>query len=212
MPIARFAVVFVILAVFFYACNNRPRVHDATEGIDSTYGETEYDDERGPDFDYSKTSMSFHFVNYVNHTFSEVGADDKFSFCVPKGNINETKSVLIIQNPVGDTIFADTVLTSFLIDKSDLGYIYSDGAMEDYIISRAKMVLDSSKFYSAEDTGKANIFKLDLDKDKFDDYETLVEIKEENRHVFFLTILEKDVAYFGYSRRQKGVKVIYSSL
>jgi hypothetical protein len=199
-----------ILVCVFDSCDG-PRtwdVNNIANGDDSQFDDvSEINAPRR--FNYENTVLSYGFIDQVYHSFSEKEADDKFSFFVPKGNINETKCILTIENKVGDTLFADTVLTAFLIDKDDLFAIYSDEEMGNYIVNKAKNVLDSSSFCKSDDAEVNGIFSESLDTSDFDNFEIFSEVRDDKRYLFALSFEKEGSAYLGYSKSAKQAKFVY---
>lgn len=204
----------LFLVLLCTACNNRPAVHDApatTAGSESdNLGEADYEGEDAAySFDYSKTFLHDDIAFNIWHLFSNNEKKDKFTFYVPQGNINETRSVLTIESATGDTLFADTLLTTYLIDTTELSNIADDKDMSNYILRKAREVLFESAFLTPNDNEAIELFG-DKVHDVFNDYDTFLELKHEGRYMFRLAMLGNSKAYWGYSAERKKVNLMYS--
>ena len=63
-------------------------------------------------FNYQNTIIQTDFYDTVFQNFSSENAEDCFTFYMPSGNINETKSTIRITTKIGKVIYEKTFTTS----------------------------------------------------------------------------------------------------
>lgn len=163
-------------------------------------------------FDYTNTEIKEEFRDSLFTKFSDLAKDDKFTFYVPKGNINNTKSVLKIFNDTGELIYEKSFQTSELIYGYDLEDIKSDEELEKYILDRAKKTLTMDSF--TDITDKEKIMKedgiLDQPEDSYENYKVFIECQKDKRPLFCISLAEEDITFIGYSKKlKKVVDIIY---
>ncbi|WP_316633908.1 hypothetical protein [uncultured Flavobacterium sp.] len=209
-----------ITILLFFACNraekkqteNTSIANDSTKNIKPE--QDSLDSSKKPDsivyFNASNTVIKEEFKDSLFTKFSDLLSDDKFTFIVPKGNINKTTSVLKIFNNTGELIYEKSFETSYLINGYDLEYIKSDQELEKYILTKAKEVLDIESFYDVSNKNKLKEDDiLGQSKDEFIDYNTFIECQNDKRPLFIISLSEEDTTYIGYSKKQKkAVEII----
>lgn len=163
-------------------------------------------------FDYTNTVIKEEFRDSLFTKFSDLSTDDKFTFYVPAGNINDTKSVLRIFNNDDELIYEKSFQTSELIYGYDLEDIKSDEELEIYILSKAKETLTMDSFNDITD--KEKIIKedgiLDQPEDSFENYKVFIECQNDKRPLFCISLAEEDITFIGYSKKlKKVVDIIY---
>lgn len=196
------------LCLSLLACENRPRV--TVQNTDESY---EGDTSASPNdykFDYSDVQLGHDFAYSTSHPFSHADTKDKFTFYIPEGFISQSKSVLVIQNAGGDTLFADTFRTSYLVDPNDMANIGADDEMIDYINEKAKNVLYDAPFIDPNRSYALELFGA-LKREEINDPETLDELKSQGRFLFRLIQMGNTNTFYGYSEKEGKVKLIYSN-
>lgn len=189
------------------SCGSSPRTTVATndEYTDSMETREEVEDYR---FDYTDTRLGHDFAYTTTHNFSSTESRDKFTFYVPDGFIKQTNAILVIQRENGDTLFADTLHTEYLINPDDLASIEDDDAMTAYIESQAKNILYDGPFIDPNRTYALDFFSGH--KDGIDDQATLDEHRKEGRDLFRMMLMGNNATFWGYSAQDQKVKIIYS--
>ncbi|WP_374175325.1 hypothetical protein [Flavobacterium tructae] len=163
-------------------------------------------------FNYSNTVLHEEFRDSISIKFSDLLIDDKFTFYVPEGNINKTKSILKIFNDAGELLYEKSFQTSELIYGYDLEDIKTDEELEKYILDKAREVLADNSFIDITD--KEKIAEeggiLNQPADSFENYKVFTECQNEKRSLFCIGLAEEDITFIGYSKRlQKVVDIIY---
>jgi hypothetical protein len=159
-------------------------------------------------FDYSNTALPADYVDSAFHVFSDENSNDKFTFFIPRGNLKETKAILVVRNANNDTVFTTTFETWYMLTGEQVG-INNDEQMLNYVVKCAKSILDSSAFVDFEKPGQMNQF-ADSPIDEFENYEVFAEVKEGKRSLFVLFLLDEDVKYYGYSKKLMQTKVVFA--
>ncbi len=209
------------LILSFYACNKSDKQQNKAvkNTIDSTKSLTSKQNSRisAPIkevvyFNYTNTEIKEEFRDSIFTNFSSLSSNDKFTFYVPKGNINTTESILKIFNEVDELIYIKSFQTSNLINGYDLEYIKTDEELEKYILGKARDVLANVSFVDI--TNKEEIIKqdgiLNQPEDSFENYKAFIECQNDRRPLFCIGLAEEDITFIGYSRRlKKVVDIIY---
>lgn len=202
--------------LFFYACNrdDKKQIKAVTNTVKTTKSLTSKQDSLTSApikevvyFNYSNTEIKEEFRDSIFTKFSNLALDDKFTFYVPKGNINRTKSVLRIYNDLGELIYEKSFQTYNLINGYDLQDIKTDEELEKYILDKARDILANNSFVDI--TNKEEIIKqdgiLNQPEDRFENYKVFTECQNDRRPLFCIGLAEEDITFIGYSRRLKKV-------
>jgi hypothetical protein len=156
-------------------------------------------------FDYSNTVIKSDFYDTIRINFSNNENKDLFTFTMPKGNINNTKSVLKIYDFKGKIIYEKTFETFYLINGYDLYNIKNQSEMDKYIYAKAKNILDKDSFENANKTQFHS-----MDKEMFENYEVYVECKKNNFLLYTVGLGEEDITTIGYSKKlDKTIDIFY---
>ena len=160
-------------------------------------------------FNYQNTIIQTDFYDTVFQNFSSENAEDCFTFYMPSGNINETKSTIRITTKAGELIYEKTFTTSDIVNGYSTFNISNDIEMEEYVLWEAKAVLAKTSFLDVNNDDENNIVKS-TPKEDIHDYETFVECQEENRPLFCIALHEEDITIIGFSKKKnKVVDLIY---
>lgn len=199
----RYFLVFIVASLLLAGCEAN---HKAAVGQSSDSTSAQQTPES---YNYQNTVLSSDFIDSTEHVFSDTFLKDKFFAFIPHGNINATKATIVILSNAGDTLFADSMPTVYLINHYELetSAINDDNAMEAYVVKTAERILSDSSFHSASEIQE--ILK-DLTKEDFEDYDAYLGTCSENRYFFLLSYLEEDTRYLCYSLNKKRAISVFS--
>ena len=160
-------------------------------------------------FNYQHTIIQTDFYDTVFSKFSDEMVEDCFTFYMPSGNINDTKSTIRITTKSGEMIYEKTFTTSDIVNGYSTYNISNDIEMEEYVLWEARAVLDKTSFVDiANDEGNNIINSTPLED--IQDYATFVECRDDNRFLFVFGFHEEDITIIGYSKKKnKVVDLIY---
>ena len=213
---------FLILGIVFinYGCSDT-----GTETADNTERETFTEDivsANLPQETVRPDSVSNEYYNYKNTTLRESFSDslqvhfstnstkDFFTFYVPAGNINSTKSALRIYTHRGQIIYKRVFTTSSLINGYATYEIKNDKEMEWYVLSQAKKILANDRFINPNNLIELDGILRQASKEDFEDYDVYIESKNDNRPLFYFGLEEENITILGYlAKKGKVVDVIY---
>ncbi len=160
-------------------------------------------------FNYQNTIIQTDFYDTVFQNFSSENAEDCFTFYMPSGNINETKSTIRITTNSGELIYEKTFTTSDIVNGYSTYNISNDIEMEEYVLWEAKGVLNKTSFVDIANAEENNIINS-TPKEEIRDYATFVECRDDNRFLFVFGLHEEDITIIGYSKKKnKVVDLIY---
>ena len=155
------------------------------------------------------TILKKEFKDSINEHFSSLVKKDRFTFYMPKGNIDSTESILRIYTYEGELIYEKKFETHELINGYDLEFIKNEFQMQKYILKKAKGALDKSSFDNLDKMEEYGIIAQSQPED-FENYATYVECKKEKRFLFWIHLGEEDGTCIGFSKKQnKVLDVIY---
>jgi len=204
---ARMLIAVVMVMAFLLSCNNAAR--DAHKPVitvaDSVQTTNSLDGPKEHNFDYTNTVLQAPYADTAYKHFSSSESDDRFTFYVPAGNINTTKAIIVITDNRGLVIYSDTFRTTDLISGYELYTIASESAMEAYVLSKAKAVLDSAAFCATADVDFRN---SDILNDTI--IATTGEVEREHRLLFRVELNEENGSIYGYSRRLRRVVLLFA--
>lgn len=148
------------------------------------------------------------YFDSSNAYFSNLSEKDKFTFQIPKGDINKTISILRINSKKEGLIYEKQFETYLLINGYDLEYIHTKKEMLNYVLNKARKLLSKNSFISiAEDQLNGGWISTST-KEGFYDYETFERCKIEKRPLFSISLGEEDTEVIGYSTKEGKVKDI----
>lgn len=159
-------------------------------------------------YNYKNVSLKKDYKDSISMCFSDADNKDLFTFYVPKGNISNTYSILTIRNNQKKIIFELKFNTYELINGYATLVIKNDNQMIKYLLAQAQNVLNPDSFLNFNKLDKESYFN-DLQKDEYYDYNTLEEVKRDNRLIFILSREEENTIYYGFSKEKKKVIEIY---
>jgi hypothetical protein len=154
-------------------------------------------------FDYSNTTLSDNFTDTIFAKFSSADSEDRFTFFVPKGNINNTKSVLRITTKDGELIYETIFTTSDLVYGYGTSEVQTEKEMVNYILVDANAILQAGVVDPRND--KDNSFLAQFSADSFDRYDIFEEAKSSGRMLFHYRLGNEDNYVLGYSMKEKKV-------
>ena len=160
-------------------------------------------------YDFSKTVLAIDFTDSTFNNFSNSETTDLFTFFVPKGNINETTSILKIFDNSKNIIYEVKFKTRELVNDYDMFEIENEKQMIAYVFKKAKDVFSVSTFVDFNNLDKES-YMNDVPVEDYINYDILQEIKKEKRYVFVLAREQENIIYFGYDRKKKSVVEIYT--
>ena len=160
-------------------------------------------------FDYKNTVMNSSFSDTVFIKFSNDTIEDCFTFYMPKGNINKTKSILRISTKDGELIYENVFETSDMVNGYATADIKNDLQMRNYVLEEARNVLSKTSFLYKDDVENDNLIKQ-TPVEEIQDYDTFLECKNENRALFYTRFHEEIITILGFSRKKKQVVDLFS--
>lgn len=159
-------------------------------------------------FDFSNSTFDSDFSISSAHLFSNPKSEDHFKIFVPKGNVKETISYLVIQNKTGDTLLYQTFPTYKLIYTYMLVEINSDSSVVQHIKDRVASNLNETAFINIKTTTKRII--TDSRLEDFEDYDTFLDCSENELPLYFLTLGNEDITVYSYSNSKMiAVPIMY---
>lgn len=160
-------------------------------------------------FDYQNTIMHSSYSDTVFVKFSNDTVEDCFTFYMPAGNINATKSIIRITTKSGELIYENVFETSNIVNGYATDDIFNDSEMEQYVLTEARDVLAKTSFRDINNAEDDSIIKQ-TPKEDIQDYDTFLECQNENRPLFCIRFNEENMTFIGYSRMKgKVVDLIY---
>jgi hypothetical protein len=187
--------------IIFYSCTSngvKTQQSDTIAATDSSGGSQEV-------YGFSHAVLSEDFTDTIYHIFSDPQQNDRFTFYIPKGKINETKAILTIQTAHGDIIFADTFETRALVHDEE-NKVKTDEQMIAHILLQAKEVLGRSSFHELKENDG---LLTQSDTTEYPDYNVTLECKDEKRPLFVLSLWDEDITYYGYSLKKRKVLPVF---
>jgi hypothetical protein len=203
---------FVILSISlaFFSCgeNNENKAGENSMYADSVAASIPKDAGVDPHyFDYSKTTLTNDFTDTAFANFSSGESQDRFTFFVPKGNVNETKSVLRITTQEGKLIYEHIFPTSDLIYGYALRDIKTEKEMINSILVDAGDVLQTG-IIDPIDGARGSTFMSNLSVDNPIDFEredVYEQVKKSGRMLFHYRLNNESHFVLGYSKKEKAV-------
>ncbi|MDQ3108849.1 MAG: hypothetical protein M3R17_03050 [Bacteroidota bacterium] len=159
-------------------------------------------------FDYSKTVLTREFADTVFAKFSSATSDDRFTFFVPKGNINDTKSVLRITNERGDVIYENIFPTRDLVYGYGTSEVKTEKEMVEYILEDAGDILQAG-ILDPNDK-REDSFLNQFTADNFDRKDVYDEVKNSRRMLFHYRLNNESNFVLGFSEKGKAVVTIFT--
>lgn len=160
-------------------------------------------------FDCSNTQLKENVFDTASAYFSSPLSKDLFSFFVPKGNINETTSILRIMTTTKKLLYELKFSTRELVNGYALSEIKQEHEMVAYILKKTHDVLDKSSFIDFNNLDKESYLNQ-VPPEEFQNYPVLKEIKTDKRFIFLLAREEENIIYFGYDKITQKVVEIYT--
>ncbi|MFZ4796242.1 MAG: hypothetical protein ACOYMA_02040 [Bacteroidia bacterium] len=160
-------------------------------------------------FNYQNTIIHSSYSDTVFVKFSSDSLEDCFTFYMPDGNINKTKSIIRITTKNGELIYEKVFQTNEIVNGYATYDILNDSEMEQYVLTEAKNVLAKTSFLYINNAKDNSLIKQ-TNKEDIQDYETFLECKNENRPLFCFRLYEENITYIGYSKiKKKVIDLIY---
>lgn len=192
----------IFIAVLLVGCNQQ-------QSNKNNGGETPKQDSlENHYFNYKHTVIKKRFTDTLYMYFSSDTVKDCFTFYVPAGNINHTKSILRITTQAGEVIFEDIFTTDNMVSGYATYDIYDDAKMEQYVLSEAKNMLAPDAFKYLNKLEDDNMISQSPEDIK--DMDTYNECLQENRPLFYYRLFEENYSFIGYSRTKQQVKELFT--
>lgn len=194
----------VYLALILFSC--KPKT-ESEQNIEQPSSDTTNQTNRY--FDYQNTIMHSSYSDTVFVKFSNDTVEDCFTFYMPEGNINATKSIIRVTTKTGELIYENVFETSDIVNGYATYSIFNDSEMEQYVLTEARDVLAKNSFRYINNAEDDSIIKQTA-KEDIQDYDTFLECQNENRPLFVFRLNEENMTFIGYSRiKNKVVDLIY---
>lgn len=192
----------LVIACMLASCNQQQHKKNSdNKAPEQDTSDTHY-------FDYKHTVIKKRYTDTVYMYFSNNTVKDCFTFYVPAGNINHTKSILRITTQSGEVIFEDIFTTNNMVSGYDTYNIYDDATMENYVLSEAKGMLAPNAFKYLNKLEDGDM--LSQSQEDIIDMETYHECLQENRPLFYYRLFEENLSFIGYSRTKQQVIELFT--
>jgi hypothetical protein len=157
-------------------------------------------------FDSENTSFSRNYTDSSLHVFSDQQKLDKFIIRIEKGNINFSSSNFTIIKFDGDTILHKKFKTHELINGYALYEIKTDAELIQHIKSRVRSNLGEKAFMNLSEKHEMIEYR---EISEFESFETFLECEALGLPLYSFHLGEEDGTYFGYSKINKKIQVVF---